>query len=370
MQFTIQKDVIYNGLNVVGKAAASRGIQPVFSNILIETIEDNQLKLCATDLDISIEINIPAIIVKNGSITLPAKKISEIISKLPNEAVSFNLNEDNNLMEIKCVKSKFDIKGISAAEFPVIEYPESDDCINVDINPLLKAIKQTTFATATYDTNNVLSGVLFKINENNLEMAATDGNRLTRVKEKIQNNENKDYSVVIPSRTLKEFAGILSGIEDKIVAITVKNGQISFKLKDRYITSRLIEGQYPAYEQLIPKDYQIKAIADKNLLTNAIDRASTMVNERTNIVKFNFSEDKLKLTADTPDLGDSCDEIDIEFSSEELKIAFNHKYIQDFLKVVDSDKVLIELNGSLGGTLFKPADEDDFLCLIMPVQVN
>ena len=192
MQFTVQKDVIYNGLNVVGKAAASRGIQPVLSNVLMETTEENLLKLCATDLDISIEIKIPSIIVKKGSITLPSKKLFEIISKLPSEAVSFNLNEDNNLMEIKCGKSKFDIKGISASEFPQIEYPESEEFINIDIIPMIKAIKQTTFATATYDTNNVLSGVLFKTIGNNLEMAATDGNRLTRVKENIQSIKRED----------------------------------------------------------------------------------------------------------------------------------------------------------------------------------
>lgn len=370
MQFTIQKDVIYNGLNVVGKAAATRGIQPVLSNVLIETVDKNLLKLCATDLDISIEIKVPSIILKEGAITLPSKKLFEIISKLPNEAVTFNLNEDNNLMEIRCGKSKFDLKGISASEFPQIEYSETGESVTIEINPLLKAVKQTIFATATYDTNNVLSGVLFKINGNNLEMAATDGNRLARVKEKIENKEKKDYSVVIPSRTLKEFTGILSGVEDKIVSITVKNGQILIKLEDRYITSRLIEGQYPAYEQLIPKNYEIKAIADKSSLNQAIDRAATMVNERTNIVKMNLNDNKLKLTADTPDFGDSCDEIDVEYTEDELNIAFNHKYIQDFLKVVDSDKVKIELNGALAGTLFKPDSEDNFLCLIMPVQVN
>ena len=370
MQFTVQKDVIYNGLNVVSKAAAIRGIQPVLSNVLIECVEDNVLKLCATDLDISIEIKIPALIAQNGNITLPSKKLLEIISKLPSEAITFKLNTDNNLMEIKCGKSKFDLKGISASEFPNIEYPETDDYIDVEINPLLKAIKQTTFATASYDTNNVLSGVLFKIKDNSLEMASTDGNRLARVKEKIENKENKEYSVVIPSRTLKEFSGILSGVEDKAVSITVKNSQIMFKLNDRYITSRIIEGQYPAYEQLIPKDYKIKAVADKNVLNIALDRAATMVNERTNIIKMNFNDNKLKLTADTPDFGDSCDEIDVEFSAEELNIAFNHKYIQDFLKVVESDKVRVELNGALSGTLFKPDSEDDFLCLIMPVQVN
>lgn len=370
MQFTVQKDVIYNGLNVVSKAAAIRGIQPVLSNVLIECTEDSKLKLCATDLDITIEIKIPAIITENGNITLPSKKLLEIVSKLPSEAVMFNLNKDNNLMEIKCGKSKFDLKGISASEFPETEYPETDEYINIEINPLLKAIKQTTFATASYDTNNVLSGVLFKINENILEMAATDGNRLVRVKEKTENKENKSYSVVIPSRTLREFSGILAGVEDKTVSVTVKTGRILFKLDDRYIISRLIEGQYPAYEQLIPSEYKTKAVADKNTLNSALDRVATMVNERTNIVKMNFNDSKLKLTADTPDFGDSCDETDIEYSSESLDIAFNHKYILDFLKVIDSEKVLIELNGTLSGTLFKPEGEDDFLCLIMPVQVN
>ncbi len=370
MQFVVQKDIIFNGLNVVVKAVASRGIQPVLSNVLMETVEDNIIKLCATDLDISIEIKISAIISKKGSITIPAKKLLEIISKLPSEAVSFNLNEENNLMEIKCGKSKFDIKGISSSEFPQIEYPESEEFVNIDINMLQKAIKQTTFAAATYDTNNVLSGVLFKINENTLEMVATDGNRLARVKEKIENKEKKAYTVVIPGRTLKEFTGILTGIEGDKVSVTVKNSQIMFKLSDRCITSRLIEGQYPAYEQLIPKDYEIKAIAEKTLLNQSIDRASTMVNERTNIIKMNFNDNKLKLAADTPDLGDSSDEIEVEFKSEELNIAFNHKYIQDFLKVVDTDKVLMEFKSSLAGTLFKSTEEDGFLCLIMPVQVS
>lgn len=370
MQFTVQKDALYNGLNVVGKAAAIRGIQPVLSNVLIECTEDNKLKLCATNLDITIEMKVPAIIAENGNITLPSKKLLEIVSKLPNEAVGFNLNRDNNLMEIKCGKSKFDLKGISASEFPDTEYPESDEYVDIEINPLLKAIKQTTFATASYDSNNVLSGVLFKINENVLEAAATDGNRLVRVKEKIENKENKSFSVVIPAGTLKEFAGILSGVEDNSVSVTVKTGRIMFKLEDRYIISRLIEGQYPAYEQLIPKEYQVKAVSDKGVLTSALDRVATMVNERTNIVKMHFEDNKLKLTADTPDFGDSCDEIDVDYDSDALDIAFNHKYILDFLKVTDSDKVMVELNGPLSGTLFKPEGEEDFLCLIMPVQVN
>jgi len=370
MRFIVQKEDIYNGLNSVIKATALRGVQPVLSNVLIETLEDSKIKLCATDLDISIEVNINAEIEEQGSITLPAKKLYEIVAKLPNKPVKFLLNIENNLTTIVCENSKFDLIGISASEFPPISHPEGDEAIEIEINPLLNAIKKTVFATATYDSNNVLSGVYFNISSDKLEMAATDGNRLSRVVENIKNEDKKEYSIVIPSRTLNEFLRIISGSSEENVSITVKNGQISFKFENKLITSRLLEGHYPKYQQLIPSNYQIVAISDRDSLIASLDRTATMVNERTSIVKLVFTENKLSLSADTPDLGDSQDEIDIEYAGDELKIAFNYKYILDSLKVMDSDKIKIELGGPLASALFKPDSEEDFLTLIMPVQVR
>ncbi|MCK7521087.1 MAG: DNA polymerase III subunit beta [Ignavibacteriales bacterium] len=370
MQFTIEKSNIYNALNAVSKATATRGIQPVLSNVLIETQENNTLKIQATDLDISIETIVPATILTSGSITLPAKKLSEIIAKLPDKPVNFSLNTDNNITLINCGNSKFDLIGISASEFPSITHLESDESVNIKIDPFLKAVKETVFSAATYDSNNVLSGVYFNINNNTLEMASTDGNRLSRVVKNLDKSIEKEYSVVIPSRTLNEFSRILTGIEDEEVNITIKNGQISFKLTDRILTSRLLEGQYPKYQQLIPSEYTTLALADRNLLISTLELTSTMVNDRTNIIKMTFTENKLDLMADTPDLGDSSDQIEIEYSGEELKIAFNYKYILEAIKVMDSEKVKIELNGSLSPTLFKPDSEEDYLCLVMPVQVK
>ena len=369
MKFSVKKDVINNALGVVTKAAAVRGIQPVLSNVLLETV-DNEIKLCATDLDIYIEMKIPAEISEKGNITLPARKLNEIISKLPNESIDFKLQTETNTVQIKCGSSKFEIKGISGSEFPPVEYPETDDYIEIEIEPFLKAVKQTIFATATYDMNNVLSGILCKIEGNILEMAALDGNRLARVRENIANKDDKSFSVVIPSRTLKEFSNILSGSEDKKVLVTVKNSQILFKLSDRYITSRLIEGHYPKYEQLIPQNYTKKAAIDKDKLMVTLDRVSTLVNERTNIVKMLFSNDNLKVTGDAPDLGDSSDEIGVDYKSEDLNIAFNYRYIQDFLKVIDSENVIVEMDSSLSGAVFKTDGDSDVLCLIMPVQVD
>ncbi len=370
MKFSVQKDVINNALGVVTKAAAVRGIQPVLSNVLLETVDDKEIKLCATDLDIYIEMTIPVKITETGSITIPARKLNEIISKLPNENIDFNVETETNTVKIKCGSSKFDIKGISASEFPPVEQPESDDFIEIEIEPFLKSVKQTIFATATYDINNVLSGIFCKIEENTLEMVALDGNRLARVTESIENKENKSFSAVIPSRTLKEFSSILSGSEEEKVLISVKNGQILFKLNDRYITSRLIEGQYPKYEQLIPKNYTKNTVINKDNLMVVLDRVSTMVNERTNIVKMFFSKNNLKVTADAPDLGDSCDEVEVDYNNEDLTIAFNYRYIQDFLKVIESEGLKIEFDGPLAGTIFKTDDESDVICLIMPVQVD
>ena len=373
MKFSAQKDVVNNALSVVSKAAALRGIQPVLSNVFMETVGNNELKLYATDLDLSIEMKIAAEISETGSITLPAKKLNEICSKLSEEKVDFKLDSETNTMQIKCGKSKFDVKGIAASEFPPIECPESDDYVDIEIEPLLNAIKHTIFAAATYDMNNVLSGVFCKVYDNTLEMAALDGNRLARVKEEIKNEEAKTFSAVIPSRTLREFMNILSGVNvanDDKVSIIVKNSQIVFKLSDRFIISRLIEGQFPNYEQLIPASYTKKALINKSKLLSTLDRVATMVNEMTNIVKFSFNNDNLKITANTPDLGDSCDELIVDYKSESMDIAFNYRYVQDFLKISESDNIQIEMDSSLSGVLYKQDGEKDALCLIMPVQLN
>jgi len=374
MEFIIQKENLLSNLRAVERVTATRGVQPVLSNVLVETIDKETIKLAATDLDMAIEIKMPATVMTSGSITLPAKKLSEIISKLPDKPISFSLNTGDNLTVITCGNSKFDLRGIPATEFPSIISKElisaTTEAIDIEIQPLLKAIKQTVFAAAVYDSNNVLSGVYCNIFENKLEMAATDGNRLSRIIENITNEDKKDYSIIIPSKTLTEFSKLVTGSSEEKVSIAVKSGQVIFKMSDRILISRLLEGQYPKYQQLIPQTSEKVARVDREVLIAALDRASTMVNERTNIVKFTFEDNKLLLKADTPDFGDSMDLIDVEYTEEELVIAFNYKYILDALRIMDSEFIKIELGGSLSATLFRPDSEDDYLCLIMPVQIR
>ncbi len=371
MFFTIDKDSLVNKLKIVEKVTAQRGnVQPVLANVLFE-VKDSILNLSATDLEISVKAQTTVAVKKEGSITLPAKKLLEIAAKLPDKPVEFNLNEDTNIVNITCGNSKFEIIGISAQEFPKIEDNiENGTEIEIETEPLLKSIKNTVYAAANYENRNVISGVFCLIQGNKLEMAATDGNRLTRIIENIKNINDKTAKLVIPSKTLNEFVRISSFVSEENVIFIVDKSRLILKTMSFSINSRLIEGQYPPYTQLIPKTTANNSVVSRDDLISALDRVSTMVNDRTSIVKFSFNDNKLLLKAETPNSGMSEDVIDCEYSGDELVIAFNYKYVLDSIKTMDAKNVKIGLNGSLSATVFKPESDEDYICLIMPIQIR
>lgn len=372
MDFVIKKEDLFNGIKIVERATAMKGLQPVLANILIETIDKSTIRLCATDFDLTVIANIQAQIKEEGKITLPAKKLSDIVSRLEEGLISFKLNKETNSVNITCKNTKYDIIGISASEFPMfaenIELSE-ENAIEIELKPFTKAIKQAGFAAASYESNNLLSGVVCDISENILEMASTDGNRLARVREKIE-NKGKKSQLIIPSKTLQEFIKMSAFIEEDFVKIFTDKTKLIIKSENTMIISRLMEGQYPKYNQLIPQESPKIATVKISKLVSSLERVAIMVNERTSIVKFEFKENKLILTADTPDSGASEDEIDVEYKEEELKIAFNYRYVLESLKNMETEEVKIGLNSSLSATVLKPNNEEDYICLIMPVQIR
>lgn len=373
MEFIIKKEDLFNGIRIVERATAMKGLQPVLANILIETVDKSSLKLTATDLDLTVVAVINAQIREEGKITLPAKKLSDIVSRLSDSLVTFKLNEETNSVNVTCKNTKFDIIGISATEFPVIaeqvELSEAN-AVEIELKPFTKAIRQAGFAAAGYESNNLLSGVVCDISENILEMASTDGNRLARVREKIE-NKSKGGQFIIPSKTLQEFIKMSAFIEEDSVKIYTDKTKLIIKSENTMIISRLMEGQYPKYNQLIPQESPKIAVVNISELIASLERVAIMVNERTSIVKFEFKENKIVLTAETPDSGASEDEFDIKYDEkEELKIAFNYRYVLDSLKNMETTEVKIGLNSSLSATVLKPNNEEDYICLIMPVQIR
>jgi len=374
MKFLVKKEDLFNGIKIVERATSMKGLQPVLANILIETVDNNKIKLTATDFDLTVIADVNAQVEEEGKITLPARKLSEIVAKLSGDnLISFDLNTETNSVNIKCQNSKFDLIGISASEFPNqsrdVEISEENG-ITIDLKTFSKAVRQAGFAAANYESNNLLSGVVCDINENILEIASTDGNRLARIRENIENEEKKSSQLIIPSKTINEFIKMTSFIEEESVKIYTEKTKIIFKSENTTVVSRLMEGQYPKYNQLIPAESPKTAVIKINELISALERVSTMVNEKTSIVRFEFIEGKLTLKADTPDSGASEDEISIDYKDADLTIAFNYKYVIDALKNMDSEEVKVGLNTGLSATVFRPNNEEDYVCLIMPVQIR
>ncbi|MBO6273121.1 DNA polymerase III subunit beta [bacterium] len=370
LSFQVEKEILLNGLKIVERATAQKGLQPVLANILIDAVDKNKLNLYATDFDLSIITSIEAQVSNIGKITLPAKKLLDIVSRLNDGIISFELN--SNIMTIKSGKSKFDIIGISAMEFPKIDLlSEEDNEVEIDLKPLIIGIKEAGFAAASYESNNnLLSGVVCDINKNVLEIASTDGNRLSRARKIITNKDDKSVKLIVPAKVLQEFLKISYFIDEDTVKLYTKNNKIMIKSENIIMISNIMNGQYPQYNQLIPQTFPKEAKVNVSKIISALERVSTMVNEKTSIVKFNFVDNRLYLMADTPESGNSQDEIDISYSGEEILIAFNYRYLLECFKNIDAENMIICMNTNLSATVIKPDNEEDFIYLVMPVQIR
>ena len=378
MKFTVQRDDFYLAVNSVQRATATRVIQPILANILIECESSTApLKLSATDLDFSLQTSLNAEISIPGRATLSAKKLSEILAKLPSKAmVQFEIDPVVQSCHISCGSSVFDMRTLPAEEFPSIPVIDSSTAIELSLPALVQCIKQTEFAASKTDTNNILGGVFFKLSSDGLDLVSTDGSRLARRKESLEGlTLAETVTAIIPARTLQEFMKLAqtnAGEQTDTALVAIQNGQVFLSTTRFNAVSRLLDGQYPRYEQLIPRECKLQAKMNRAALTAALERTAVMANKRTYIVRMTLSQGQLVLAADTPDVGNSKDMMPIHYdATEDLTIAFNFHFVLDALKVMDGDDLLMETNGALAPTLFKDADTPDaYLCLVMPVQVK
>ena len=374
MEIVLNKEDFSNGIKIVEKVTSQKAIQPILSNILIESITSDRIRFCATDLNLAINYKTSAQVDSEGSIAISAKKISEIVSKLSSVEVKLSSESDSDNIKIKSGKTEFDLISMPANEFPkVLDDIDSQEFKTVVLNKneFSKAIKQVIFAVSIQETQAVLTGVCFNIENNLLELAATDGNRLTRVQKEISSTVEENINFIVPAKTLQEVQRISSLVDDENITLKIQKNKILFEFENLAFQSRLIEGIYPKYQQLIPTASEKKIVVDRAELINSIERVSVMVNDRTNVVKFNFTANQLEIMADTPDAGRSKDYIDIEYNFDDLLTAFNYKYVLDGLKNMDSKNVEIEISDVLAASIFKPQDDNNnYICLIMPVKVQ
>lgn len=366
MKLSCNQEKLNQALNIVNKIIGIRGTLPILNNILLKT-DNGRLKLSATDLEIGISTWIGAKIEQEGAITIPAKVLTDFVSTNDDEKI--NLELKTTTLELISPKFTAHIKGIEASEYPLIPEIKNKKLLSLPIKQLQEAIRKTIFACAVDETRPVLAGVLLKITGDELKLVATDSYRLAESTLKLEKKCEKDVSTIIPARTMSELARIMT-ISASSVDIYLEENQILFVAGDTQVISRLIEGNFPDYQQIIPKEHSSSYEILVSELSKAVKMASFFARESANNIKLNFSPDNLNVSAVSPQLGDNISQIPVIADGENLDIAFNAKFILDILNVIDEEKVIIEANGRLQPAIIKPKKNKGFLYVAMPLRVE
>jgi len=339
MKFKTEKDVLLLGIQTVQNVITPKSALPILSNILIET-QNNGLRLTATDLDIGISCVIPVDILEPGSITIPAKRLGDIVKELPSNNTSVTVKK-NNLVVIETENCQFKIMGLSKEEFPKLPEFKDKEVIKIEQVFLQEILKLTSFAVSFDEARYVLNGILFQINKNNLTLVATDGKRLAVVERKIQYSIDKDIKIIVPIKTIHELNRNLKNEGD--VSLILGNNQILFDLGKVVIISRLIEGEFPDYHQVIPQSSENKVKVDREQFLLGIKRAALLSTPDYQAVKFELFKNKMVISKSTPDVGESREELPVEYSGKEIVIGFNPGFLMDVLKNLHNDIVEFEL---------------------------
>lgn len=390
MHFAVQKDVLTKALKDVTSALATRVVQPILSNVLVESINETTIKFLATDMDLTIETKTPAVVYTPGSITLPGKKLLEIVSKLPDELVAFQINKETFETSVTCKRSKFSITGLPSDDFPKTTDVKPTDGVHMPCDVLKKSILQTAFAAASFDTSSILGGVFLVIDADTFECTATDGSRLAHRFERLniaagaqvaQTEESPaavatldrpvGLKAIIPAKSCSEIVKVLDSQDNgKEVRMGVVNGQITFETETHYLSTRLISGEYPRYQELFPKDYGYLASFKRDEMLEAINRVAVMSDDRTHLVKMHFDAETVQISANTPDIGKAQEEVSIGFEGEELDIAVNVRYLTDVLQKLNVAEIKIEMTGPLKPLIIKGIGDEGYKYLLMPVQAK
>ncbi len=375
MKLVCGQEQLNQNLNLISRAVATRPTHPILSNILVEATDDGFMTLTAYDLDLGIVSRFPAEVAVPGRTTLPAKYLSDIVSKLPAKApITFAMKGDDLVM-LECGFSEYQVRAMDPVDFPAIPQLPEADSFHLEVQDLLQGLDFTLFSASADETKQVLTGVHIKTAKDNSEFAATDGHRLAVVRTNpVAANGNKTaptLDVTIPVRALRELQKMLSAHTAETVEVSLDRGQVIFQLPDQRLTTRLLDGQYPNYGQLIPESFIRNADLERKSFLNALERISVLADQKNHIVRMDFaSTGILTLSVDAPDVGSGREQLEIRYTGEDLTIAFNVKYLLEGLRVIQASDIKLQFNGPVNPAVLKPIDGSDFSYLVMPVHLR
>ena len=364
------------GLGIVGRAVPTRTTLPITNNILLET-DQSRLKLVATNLEMAISCWIGAKVEEEGTITVPAKLLTEFISSLPKDKVDVAMAPKTKTLSVRCARYEARISGMDAKDFPPIPTVEQGIGTSIDVEALRQAITQVVFAAASEESRPVLTGVDAKFEGSNLTLAAADGFRLAVYKLGLSKPLSQKIEVIIPSRTLAELNRLMTDQEEPVeVTVNPNKSQILFKLKNIELVSQLIQGTFPQYEQLIPQSTGTKATVDVAEFLRATKTAAIFARDGTGIVRLiiapggELTPGKMTVSARSEEIGEDVGEIDAIVQGNEAKIAFNGKYLTDVLNVIKEAQVALETTSPSSPGVIKPVGVDNYVHVVMPMFVQ
>ena len=371
-------------LQLVSRAVASRPTHPVLANVLLTAdAGTDRLSLTGFDLNLGIQTSLPASVDTSGAVTLPARLLGEIVSKLSSDSpVSLSSDAGAEQVELTSSSGSYQMRGMPADDFPELPLVENGTALRVDPSSLLKALRATLFASSADEAKQLLTGVHLRFNQKRLEAASTDGHRLAMltVEDALQDEINADESepdelaVTLPARSLREVERLMASWKgDEPVSLFCERGQVVVLAADQMVTSRTLEGTYPNYRQLIPDGFSRTIDLDRRAFISALERIAVLADQHNNVVRIATEPARglVQISADAQDVGSGSESLPAEINGDAVQIAFNVRYVLDGLKAMDCDRIRLSCNAPTTPAILTPSNDDPGLTyLVMPVQIR
>ncbi|MBL6879906.1 DNA polymerase III subunit beta [Synechococcus sp. AH-601-P18] len=384
MKVVCSQSELNAALQLVSRAVATRPTHPVLANVLLTAdAGTNRLSLTGFDLNLGIQTSLAASVETSGAITLPARLLGEIVSRLASDSpITLATEESGEQVQLTSLSGNYQMRGLPADDYPELPMVESGMTLKLQPAGLVQALKGTLFASSSDEAKQLLTGVHLRFNDKALEAAATDGHRLAvlQVDDALQDSANSNddaaegFAVTLPARSLREVERLMAGWRsDDPVSLFCDRGQVVFLAADQMVTSRTLEGTYPNYGQLIPDGFNRTLALDRRGLIAALERIAVLADQHNNVVKFSSQPDEgvVHISADAQDVGSGSESLPASLTGDAIQIAFNVRYVLDGLKAMGSDRVVLHCNAPTTPAVLKPeGDAEAFTYLVMPVQIR
>jgi DNA polymerase III subunit beta len=371
MKFSVERQPFLSELQLVTRAAATRSAIPALGGVMLNATQDT-LALSATDTELALQSSIPANVEQEGKLLLPARLLLDIVRVADGDTVSIEAASDQGVVKVTSQRASFSVRTLPAADFPKLPSTTDETPVQLDAGALAATIDRVAKAASRDETRPVLTGILVSLDDGTLRMVATDSYRLSVKESAVPGMDGSAFEANVPARALQELGRVVAETQPEAVAIITKDNQVVFESGRVTLSSRLIDGQFPNYRQLLPESYEHDVVVEKSELLGVVRRVSLMA-QRNAPLRLRFEQGSVTLSAQTPDVGEASESVPVNYEGDELEIGFNPQFLQDGLESVGAKEVRLRLISALRPGLIEAAgegEEDQFLYLIMPVRLN